>query len=464
MCDIKLLDCTLRDGGYVNDWKFGQDNILSIFERLVDSNVDIIEVGFLDEKRPFDIGRSIVPDTESINKIFASVDKKQTMVVGMIDFGTLSIEKLQPASETFLDGIRVIFKKHLMHEAMEYCRQVKALGYKVFSQLVSITAYNEDELKELASLVNDVMPYAVSIVDTYGLLNSNELSFYYDILENNIDKDVSIGFHAHNNLQLGFSNDVSFLNKNSTHNIVVDATLYGMGKSAGNTPIELVADYLNNNFSKNYNIEPMLEAIHESILDIYTKSPWGYNCFYYLCAKNRCHPNYLTYFMNKQELSASKLNKLLSKIYPEEKKLLYDKKVAEKIYNDFFSESVDEKKVKETLECEILNKKLLVVGPGKNIKLQESIVNDFIKKNDSYIIAINYIPENMHIDCLFLTNSMRYKNTVKTIKKHNPKIIATNNVECRNGEFDLVIHRSNLLEKNSKIADNSFLMLLNFLN
>mgnify|MGYP003372614681 FL=1 len=163
MKGIKLLDCTLRDGGYVNDWRFGYSNIVSIFERLVDSNVDIIEVGFLDERRPFDLDRTIFPDTASADKIYSSLDKKHVMVVGMIDYGTCAIENLAPCSESYLDGIRVIFKKGKMHPAMEFCRQVKTLGYKVFSQLVSVTSYTDDELLEVIKLVNDVKPYAISM-------------------------------------------------------------------------------------------------------------------------------------------------------------------------------------------------------------------------------------------------------------------------------------------------------------
>ena len=88
MDKVSLLDCTLRDGGYVNDWNFGHDNLVSIFERVVDSGVEIIEIGFLDERRPFDINRSIMPDTDSVARIYGKLDRKQAMVVGMIDYGT----------------------------------------------------------------------------------------------------------------------------------------------------------------------------------------------------------------------------------------------------------------------------------------------------------------------------------------------------------------------------------------
>lgn len=125
-----LLDCTLRDGGYVNDWEFGHDKIIEIFERLVSSGVDYIEVGFLDDRRPFDINRTIMPDTQAVNKIFAGLDKGNAMILGMIDYGTCSIDHIQPCKDTFLDGIRVIFKEHLMYEALAYCKQLKDLGIK----------------------------------------------------------------------------------------------------------------------------------------------------------------------------------------------------------------------------------------------------------------------------------------------------------------------------------------------
>ena len=118
MENVKLFDCTLRDGGYVNDWEFGNNNLVSIFERLVDAGIDIIEIGFLDERRLFDYNRSIMPDTDSVQKIYGYLDRKQTMIVGMIDYGTCSLEHVKPCKESFLDGIRVIFKKNLKEPAI----------------------------------------------------------------------------------------------------------------------------------------------------------------------------------------------------------------------------------------------------------------------------------------------------------------------------------------------------------
>ena len=171
MNELKLLDCTLRDGGYVNDWDFGSDNITNIFERLVSSNVEIIEIGFLDDSRSFDPNRTIMPDCNAVNAIFAGMEKGNSIIVGMVDFGHCKIENILPSNECFLDGIRVIFKKHVMDDAIWYSQQVKDLGYKVFVQAVSITSYSDEEMDSLLRLVNKLEPYAFSLVDTYGLLH-----------------------------------------------------------------------------------------------------------------------------------------------------------------------------------------------------------------------------------------------------------------------------------------------------
>ena len=467
MKDIKLLDCTLRDGGYVNDWRFGRTNIVSIFERLVDANVDIIEVGFIDDRRPFDKDRSIFPDTKSADNIYGELNKKQAIVVGMIDFGTCAIKNLAPCNESYLDGIRVIFKKGKMKAAMEYCRQVKELGYKVFSQLVSVTSYSDAELLELIKLVNDVKPYGVSMVDTYGLLDSDWLLHLYKILDDNVDPEIMIGFHAHNNFQLGYSNALAFLKYDGKHDIVVDGTLYGMGKSAGNDPIELVAMTLNEKYNGRYYIDSMLEAINESIMDFYRVSPWGYNTFFYLCAKNKCHPNYLTDFNKEENLSISMVDELLSTIEPEDKKLLYDKAVGKKYYEDYLMSHIDDGVAINSLLDFISNRKILLVGPGKNITLQEKKVKDFIESNNTVVISINYVPRNINIDCVFITNPKRYHDMTLDLKRKESlhiKTLSTSNVTARNGSFDFVVSRAPLLEKDEKIIDNSFLMLIKLLN
>ena len=464
---ISLLDCTLRDGGYVNDWRFGYANMVSLFERLADAGADILEVGFLDDRRPFDLDRSIFPDTAAADRLYGELDKKNAMLVAMIDYGTCALENIAPCEESCLDGIRVIFKKGKMHGAMDFCARLKALGYNVFAQLVSVTSYEERELLELCELVNRVRPYGVSMVDTYGLLDRDGLLRLYRVLDEHVAPEVRIGFHAHNNFQLAYANTMAFLEYESRHDVFVDGTLYGMGKSAGNAPLELIAMTLNEKYGGSYGIDAMLEAINESVMEFYRSTPWGYKLFFYLAAKNRCHPNYIADYEKEENLSVTLLDELLSGIEPEEKKLLYDQDVGMDLYDGYIRQHCDDGPAINGFLDFLGGRKLLLVGPGKNIALQADKVRKFAAEERPVILSINYLPAEVDADCVFITNPKRYHDMTLPLKEARHagiRTLATTNVTCRNGRFDFVINRAPLLERDQAIKDNSFLMLIRFLH
>lgn len=457
--DIKLLDCTLRDGGYVNDWKFGHNNLISIFERLVDANVDLIEIGFLDERRPFDIERSIMPDTDCVEKIYGRLDRKQAMVVGMIDYGTCSLEHIKPCNESFLDGIRVIFKKHLREQALAFCGELKALGYKVFAQLVSVTSYDDEEMLDLIRIANQVKPYAVSMVDTYGLMHQNNLMHYFELLNENLDSSIGMGYHAHNNFQMGYANCITMLANQINRTMIVDGSIYGMGKSAGNAPIELIAMHMNQVYGKNYHVSQILEAIDANISQFYKPATWGYNMLYYMAASNDCHPNYVVYLMNKRTLSVKSINEILGKLEGE-KKLLYDKNYIEHLYAQYQTKEINDEKAFKDLSKQLSHENILLVGPGASVQTSENKVKKYVETYKPVVISINYIPGYLIPDYIFLSNSKRYVQLATALSQEKYPIIATSNVTCTNGEFDYVLNISSLLDMEAEIIDNSLVMLL----
>lgn len=455
-----LLDCTLRDGGYINDWNFGHDNLVSVFERIVEAGIDIIEVGFLDERRTFDINRSIMPDTKCVKKIYGNLDKKNTMVVGMIDYGTCNLTNIEPCSESFLDGIRVIFKKGVKDKALAYCAELKKLGYKVFAQLVSVTSYNDDEMLDFIRLANDISPYAVSMVDTYGLMHQNNLQHYYKLLNENLDISIGLGYHAHNNFQMGYANCINMLSNTIERDVIVDGSIYGMGKSAGNAPLELIAMYMNDNLEKHYNISQILEAIDSNILQFYRPATWGYNMFYYMAASNDCHPNYVSYLMEKRTLSIKSIYDILGKLEGE-KKLLYDKSYIEHLYIDYQNKEINDSKDRERLEQIFNKKKILVIGPGMTMKLQREKVDAFIKSERPVIISINYVPEGITPSFIFLSNSKRYVQLATRLAQVDYSIIATSNVTgFGQNAFSFVLNFSALMDESAEFIDNSLVMLL----
>ena len=465
MKEVSLLDCTLRDGGYVNDWEFGHDNLVCIFERLVSAGTEFIELGFIDERRTFDYNRSIAPDTQSFQKIFGGLDQKDARLVGMIDFGTCSIGQIQPCADSIFDGIRVIFKKHARKEAMEFCRQLKELGYLVFVQLVSITSYQDDELNDLMQLANNLRPYAVSMVDTYGLLQQENLLHYFTQLDRGLHPDITLGYHSHNNFQRAFANCTELLSQETERRLLADTAIYGMGKSAGNCPAELLAMYLNDHFHKHYDITQILEALDVNIMGFYRKKPWGYSMFYYIAALHRCHPDYAAYLMEQRTLSVRQVHEILSRLEQYgDKQLLYDQTLIEQLYLEYQSQiCIDDKLEIQRLAQVFSGRKMLLLGPGKSIAVQKEKICRFIRQNAPFIITVNYLPDGLPADCLFLSNAKRYVQLASALlrRKDSLRMIATSNVAAIGGqEFDYTLDVSSLLDQNAEVIDNSFLMLL----
>lgn len=462
--NIKLLDCTLRDGGYINDWKFGHENIVNIFERLVASGVEIIETGFIDERRPFDIDRSIVPDVKSMNRLLQGLDSGSSMVVGMIDYGTCGLDKIIPASESYLDGIRVIFKKNHMKDALGFCANIKSLGYAVFVQAVSITSYNESEYEELLNAVNGIMPYAFSMVDTYGLLHKKQLKSYFDRANALLDKDIALGYHSHNNFQLAYANCIELLQEEIDRTLLIDGTLYGMGKSAGNAPIELLATYMNEHCGKTYHRSQLLEAIDVTILDIYRTSPWGYQFKFFLSASNDCHPNYVSYLMDKKKLSVKSINEILENLH-RDKKLLYDEEYIESLYVDYQKQMCNDENDVDGLREVLANSEVLLLAPGNSVYSDYNHIIEYIRTNNPIVISVNFCPDGYPLNYIFMSNAKRYvklSSVLANLPKHI-KTIATSNVTRAKGEFDYMLNYSAWLDEDAMIVDNPMIMFLKVL-
>lgn len=458
---IHLLDCTLRDGGYVNDWRFGSSIIICVLERLIQANVDVVEVGFLDEREPFDPDRTIQPDTESYNKILANIVRKHTMIVAMIDYGTCALEHISPCNESVLDGIRVIFKRPEMQEAVQFGRELSALGYKVFLQMVSITSYSDRDLLDFFDLVNAYPPYAVSMVDTYGLMHKEEMLHYFHLLDYNLRPEIHIGYHSHNNFQLAYANTCELIKRKARHDILVDGTLYGMGKSAGNAPLELLAMYLNENCKKNYDLNQLLEAIDTYVLRIYHQQYWGYSLLYFLSASNDCHPNYIEYLLNKKTLSVGAVNEIV-KMIPQEQKLNYQQACIEQLYIAHQIKAAQGEHSLQSLSLEFSAKPLLILGPGKTLLSHKEKIDLYIQNIKPIILSVNFIPKIFSPDFIFISNAKRYGMLLHDLDqlRKKPAVIATSNLIAAGKPFDYVVDYAELINDNDLIIDNALIMLL----
>jgi 4-hydroxy 2-oxovalerate aldolase len=459
MSSALLLDCTLRDGGFVNDWNFGFGSIQSIISRLDCAGIDIIEVGFIDERRVYDENRSIFPDTDSILPLFKNIKKYDALIVGMIDYGTCSLSKIKICNDSCLDGIRVIFKKADQDAAIDFLSQIQQKGYKIFVNPVSITSYTHEEIIFLIEKINRINPYGVSIVDTYGLMHSGELLKYFDIFNKNLNKNIIIGYHAHNNFQLAYANSTALLNRNLERLIIIDSSLYGMGKSAGNACTELLAMYMNEVCKRNFDLNQIQEAIDVDIVKEYDKKAWGYNLQYYIAALNDCHPLYVQYLLEKKTLSIKSINEILKKI-DNDKKLIYNMLSIEKIYFKYQNNYCNDIQAVNNLKQEFSGKKLLLLGPGKTLHDKKDEINEFIKSEDPVVISINFLHESFPSDYVFIGNSKRYSQFFHRVCEETLKIICTSNITEAGHKIDFLVNYSVLLANDESIRDNPLIMFL----
>lgn len=204
MNKVAVLDCTLRDGGYVNDFDFSKNTIKTIIAKLGKAHMDVIECGFL-KNIEYDENKSLYSDVDQITPLIAP-KKKHTMYVAMIVTGTIQASKIIPRRKDTIDGIRITFHKKEMDEAFELGYALMDKGYEVFMQPVGTTSYSDVELLNLFERINEMKPYAFYLVDTLGKLYAKQLLKLFYLADDNLDEDITIGYHSHNNLQLSFSN------------------------------------------------------------------------------------------------------------------------------------------------------------------------------------------------------------------------------------------------------------------
>ena len=334
MSVIKVLDCTLRDGGYINDWKFGKEKAKIIIDLLQKANLDFIETGFFTTEQS-DENQTLFDSFDKI-KTFLPTNYDKNKFFGMITYGKFPSELVPNVENSPIQGLRVIFKKHQKESALEYCQKIKEKGYRLFINPTYTDQYSDEEFASLLKEIQDIHPYGISIVDSMGVMKEKDVLHLCNIVDNNLKNDIALCFHSHNNLQLSFLNAQYLIQICTNRELIIDSTVFGMGRCAGNLCTELITQYINDNYNGNYNVVKVLKIVDEQIKPVFAKTPWGYSVPYYLAAINHCHSNYAKFLVNKKNVPINVINELL-KAVPNNKKAGYDEKLIEQIYLDNFS-------------------------------------------------------------------------------------------------------------------------------
>lgn len=460
MNSLKVLDVTLRDGGCVNDFNFGQTYMEKILAAQEDSGIDVIEMGYIDEKKGSVSGRTQYINEQVIPKCILKHKKPGVTYVAMMDYGKFDVDKLAPRTQEGIDGIRMAFHKKNRFDIIALGKQIMEKGYQFYIQPMITLRYSDSELLELIDLVNKELSDASAfyIVDSFGEMRPNDINHIFNLVDHNLISSMTLGFHSHNNLQMSYSNAVALLQFPTNRNMMLDSSIMGMGKGAGNLNTELLLEHLNLYYGKNYKISPLLEVIDKVINQLHAEFYWGYAVEYYLSSVNHCTPSYASHFYNKHMLPIDQVGELLGMV-AEEKKISFDRDYAEKLYRQYNkSKAVDDLKVVEELKREFYSKKVLLVSPGKRVGGALEKIKDIMKDKDIISIGLNSTFD-LPFDYLLTTRKDIYDKAVAEGKN----IIVPSSISKGGRGNVKILNYGNWIEVDDRTHDSSAVIAMNFL-
>lgn len=468
MKNVSVLDCTLRDGGRIINCKFSDQETREIISRLAEAKIDIIEIGFLRDPRNTEYkGNSTFFTDVDQMRSFVKNKHNNTMYAAFVDFGMCDIDSLKPYDGTSVEAIRYGFTKKNFDEdydeVIRWAKVIKDRGYKLFVQGVNSLNYTDLELLEVVQTINEIHPYSFGIVDTYGAMYMDDVDRIYGLIDHNMHPDICINFHSHNNYQLSFAfaQEVIKLSSHSSRKIIIDGTLSGMGKVAGNLNVELLVEYLVRKCGYNYDFDLILDTIDDYITKYSREYSWGYSIPSLMSGIYKSHPNNVIYLTEKYRLDSKDIGKLLSMIDPITRQR-YDYDNIQKLYIEYNHTKVDDHDAVIHLKSELQDKKILLIMPGSSLEIYKDKIAKYIEENHPVVISLNFISGlgESSSRIAFFGSAKRYNKNRANMT--GERIVAVSNIPNVSSETILVNYES-LIDRGNEDFDNTAIMLLNLL-
>ncbi len=308
---IQISDCTIRDGGYLTNKNFTPKFINGVIEGLVKAGIDYIETGFLQNRTN---GEPIVYGNSKDVRQYIPCNKGQTEFVGFCDNSRYSIYNLDDCDGKSFDRLRISFAKHEQKEALKFCKAAKDKGYHVFVQPMDAPGYTTEERREMIKEVNEILPEAFSIVDTFGIMHLDDLHSIFKQVDELLDKKIKIGLHTHNNLNLScaLAEQLIVSAVESERNVVIDGSLLGMGRGAGNACTEVIANYLNTRYGKQYDIPALIDTVEKYIIPLKKTVKWGYDIPMFICGCESSHVDNVYYLEKNTDCTSKEIYEILN--------------------------------------------------------------------------------------------------------------------------------------------------------
>lgn len=399
---LEILDCTIRDGGYVNNWQFNRKMVREVYRALSKSGVDYVELGFRGTENHFDpdlYGAWRFSTEEDIRFVSAGINGAKIAVMG--DYGKIEENNFVDQKDSAIDLVRIAANRDKVIEAIKLLEKLKTKGYKISLQAMGFTSYSHQEIRELKSAVVSSQLDYLYIADSYGSILPHEIA---SIFEPFLDlSSLKIGFHPHNSLQMAFANTLEAIKIGID---IVDSSIFGMGRGSGNLPTEILVAYMQKSGMKKYNVIPLLNCIERYFSDIHKETPWGYQLPYLISGMFKCHPYYAAELVRRREYSMEDIWKALE-IVEDLNPVGFDVRIIEDlIKRGFVGNNATKKKTddgrrkinRSAVEHKNVSYKdrhkgrdFLILANGPSIRTYREQINEFIKIYDPVVLGANFL-------------------------------------------------------------------------
>ena len=288
--EIKVFDCTIRDGGLMNEWRFDKQMVKDTFEGLVHAGIDYVELGYRADKTQFnpeDFGPWRFCDEKDLRDVAYKCDTKVSV---MVDVGRVDYKDFIPVDESVITMFRVATYVKDIDKAIHLGKHIKSFGYEVCVNIMAVSHALEPDIDEALDELAQTNFDGVYVVDSFGYLYSEQIHYLAEKYLQRLP-GKQIGIHCHNNQQLAYANTIEAIIKGINF---LDASIYGIGRAAGNCPLELLMGFLKN---PKFDIRPVLDLIEKYYIKLKEELRWGYEIPYAITGILNKHPRAAMAFM-----------------------------------------------------------------------------------------------------------------------------------------------------------------------
>lgn len=422
MKKFTLLDCTLRDGGYYNNWDFSKDLVNDYLKAVADSGIKYVEIGFRSLKE----NKLNGPNFFSRDNYIDILNIPKSLKIGVM----INISEIISSKGNFNKVLSNLFENHKkskvnfvrlathfneISEAVEICKILKKKKFKVIINLMQISEQSEFNIISAVKKINEAKPSVLYFADSLGAMNAADVSKCIKTIKSYWRGEI--GIHTHNNLGNAISNSITAVENGTSW---IDSTVTGMGRGPGNSETEYMIIEMSKLSKKKYNLLPITRIINKYFLPLKARYNWGPNPFYYLAGKHRIHPTYI------QEMLTIKMddNEILEAIRQLKQK--NGSKYDVNLVKSEFQKPIKLTKGNWIPKNKLASKEVLLISSGPKLVEYKKEIEKFINKNKPYVIALNTQVKinkkliDLHVAC----NPLKFMGEVNQYKKITSPLVA----------------------------------------